>query len=923
MKMETDVKPSSNTSCTEHATHPNLNENSSQTWKNFTVKMNESIDHRNIRINCSKLLKKFSQTSILGDICFNIRGKKYLFDRVILALRSKYLRFFFEIHAPQGKDEQLIGQRLSEHLKGGNRLIDTFFGIVYGKADLNSTINVNNYLILFHNVFQMEMEIDLRIIKNLIEKTAANVESYHDIIYLQNYLSAFDNHHNYLLPTVAKFLSDHLHIYREVCTKIVLEKELFILILLHKTNSLQEKYTIGRICAEWICQDFKTRIIHLKDLVNAVKYRFDLLPYCDLNPDLMMRSLEKISAPNVPGIPEVTKYFNELLSYDGKVSYELPSNLKIELCKVDSQEHICNPIDETAAWKTFLKDEFLCDVAINVQGTIFKLHRIKLLSASRYFYNLFIPIGIHTQRISTMRPQKAPMQEYSIDQIDPVTFKTIIRYIYYEDVEITSLTQLMSLYKGSKFLQLDQLFETCASKMSEMARNSPVYLFEIFLFVCEMNDKYSDMYNKLVKQIINSWLKLGEHPQFKDVSLLVLQEIIKLPELKIDHPDQILDLCSKWIYHDVKNRYEFIIEIAKTINRNLMTDIEPSLETPSNSDNYSQQYIKNQLIRILSSATLIPSVVDCSLNNEDEKPRFILKCSKKVKNEPGERELQTVSECHSNVELLNDEAHFLTVVDMNFNKIVQLAQVGINAQWQSSATMIDSRLFILFNINDQFHFQVYHFPTNTMISLATNVKMNSRFKYTILNCNGEVYFCTDEILLKYCVELNRWITFLNGTRTENSLYTSDGNKLYKTFVERELNSNNYVNKSSFFDFTLKTWTSMPDIPISVKVTRDAEGSLKFCNIPSQVNVINQDLSVLFESQTLVFHNVSQKWSNIENSCKSMVQFTNHGRDILYLSRENEVHLFSPTLNEWSVVQKLPADVDRIVAIHVIMNRYLD
>lgn len=493
-----------------------------------------------------------------------------------------------------------------------------------------------------------------------------------------------------------------------------------------------------------------------------------------------------------------------------------------------------------------------------------------------------------------------------------------MQYIYFEEIEITSVALLMNVFKGSEFLEINDLFEKCISKMLEIALNSSVYFFEIFQFVCE-NDKYSELYNALVEQIVNSWSKLAEHPHFKGVSLHVLQEIISLPELKIDHSDQLLDLCSEWIFHDVKNRYQFTIEVAKAINRNFSPDIQLSLETPSNSADYSQQYVKEQLIRILSSAALIQSNVDAECGpNYAKQPCFILKCLKKVI-EPGKHGSELVSKYHFD-ELLHGEANYLTVVDVNFHEIVRLAQIRDNARWQCSATMIDARLFILFNIGDQFYFQVYHPITNVMTSLATDVQMNSRYKYTILNCNGEVFYCTDEILLRYSVELNRWITFLEDTRIENSfctMYTSDGKKLYRTCVEKHRKTCTYVNKSYFFDFDEMAWMPMPEIPIPVKVTRDVEGVRKFSNIPLQINIINRDLSVLFELKTLVFHYVSQTWNSIDNLSKKVVQFTGQAQNIVYVSRDNEVHLFSPIPNKWTLMQKLSADFDRIVAIHVI------
>ncbi|XP_065202512.1 uncharacterized protein LOC135832904 [Planococcus citri] len=896
------AKPSS--SCTD------------QKWENFKFKMNESIDCSNIRKHSLDLLQD-PNTSILGDMCVNVEGEKYILDRVILALKSNYFRVCFGTQ-DNGDDVNSFQKPKAyfDCVKGGKDGLHTLISIIYGK-DLKSAMNKNNFLNLFHNMFVMGMEIDLEIIKQFLEENIKpEVKFYFDIIEFERFLCDFMGS-NHLLPTIVQFLSHHLPKIYRMLSKNVSKKELLVLILMNKSYNLYEKRLIGTMCAEWICQDFQNRIQDLKDLVNATKYRFNLLPYCDLSSESMIKLLKKTRPLGKPGIPEIEKYFDELLSYDGEANYELPANLNAELYNLVSGERICSPIDEINAWKSFLKDEFLCDVAIHVQGTIFKLHRIKLLSASGFFYHLLVHPELRTRQLT--EKSDFPIEEFSINEIDPVTFKSIIRYIYYEEIEITSLTQLMNLFKSSEFLEMSDLFDKCSSKMLDFARNAPAYFFEIFRFVCE-NHKYSKLYDSLVRRIVNLWPKLAEDPHFKDVSLRVIQEIIALPRLKIDHPDHVLDLCAEWIFYDVENRYQFTTVVARAINRNLTSDIELPLATPSNSVGHTQQSVKEQLIKILSSTTLVPSPIACG-SNLGKTPCFIVKCLKKIpKPENEELEMLPVEKYYFD-ELLYGEANFLTIVDVYFNEIIRLAQIRENTRWQCSATMIDIRLFILFNIDKQFYFQVYNPSTNVMTTLATDVRMNSNDVYTILNCDGEVYFCSNEILLKYSVELNRWITFIcSNTRIGNLLFTSDGKKLYRTFVELEPKSNTFVNKSSFFDFGIMKWISMPNIPVPVKITRDVEGFTKFSNIPLQINIINRDLSVLFESKTFVFNYMARTWNSINNVCKNAVQFTSQGQNIVYVNRKNEAHLFSPISNKWTLAQKLSEDFDRIIAIHHI-NEY--
>ena len=276
---------------------------------------------------------------------------------------------------------------------------------------------------------------------------------------------------------------------------------------------------------------------------------------------------------------------------------------------------IANCIDENRRWSEFLENKHFCDVMINVQGTVFELHRVKL-SEFKYFYDLFLDKNCN----STSR-------KYSFNNVDSITFERIIHYIYKGEIRNISDTQMLGLLKASKFFQMDELYKNCCSSICENVSDL-TYLssetFALFQFACD-NERFNSLYNTLVKRIREHlWPHLTEHTRFRDIPFETLKEILAMPRMAITGSYEILDQCTEWIFHDIDERYRLIVEVAKAIKRCYTMDLEQiKIELPPDSTDYSRKYIHDQLERILSSASLLPSKVDVTLE-ENQKPRFVI-----------------------------------------------------------------------------------------------------------------------------------------------------------------------------------------------------------------------------------------------------------------------------------------------------------
>lgn len=575
---------------------------------------------------------------------------------------------------------------------------------------------------------------------------------------------------------------------------------------------------------------------------------------------------------------------------------------------------IVNPIYPKIKWTQMLHKEWFCDVIIKSTGHPFYLHRIKLSSESQFFYDLFTNRKELLASDGDSDNGELKMKHYSLDTINAEMFRTIISYIHHQEIEIISETQLIRLLIASKILEIGDLFEACYSKVLQIVHSLlPTTITELFGFV-SVSMKHMPLYRILFKRLVHvsSHPKLRENQQFKFFSLNVVQEILASTELTIDDPDDILDVCSEWICYDFEDRHRFTIELANFINRNFMMDGNHyvKLEVPSKStETCWPQFVKNQLIGILSSNTLAPSYEEFIW--KIPQPKFIV---------------------------LKEEG-MLSITDVQFNEIVPI-QLKI-PRFQSAsnrtsvkisqprATLIDDKLFIIFKIEKKLYFQVYDFNSDKLISLATDPRMQTTQRYFLLNCKDEIYFCVGKIILKYSSLLNRWFTISNDHKGAAQRYTSDGKNLYRILVEKGkgLNEKTIV-KADYLDLDLKTWNALPDVPVNLNINiqtnseprSDGTSSTKMCWVdppPIKVDIINNELNVLSTSHTYSFNWTCQTWNSIPNFFNDFCEFTGHEQKILYVSMKRTVYSLSPaTQNKWTLVKKLPEAKD-IVAIHTV------
>ncbi|XP_065217899.1 uncharacterized protein LOC135843811 [Planococcus citri] len=673
---------------------------------------------------------------------------------------------------------------------------------------------------------------------------------------------------------------------------------LFRILLNTNVYEPEDKGLIGRICAEWICRDFDDRVVKLVKLVNATKHRYGIFHYLGANAveeQSIIDSLREIDENH--RVEEVEERFNELLSYYGDVKFD-PSQLADEISD-ESRNRIINAIDLPGRWCMFLEKGLFHDVVINVRGVTYKLHRIKLLTSSTFFQELFIKSSKSIDSNVSVKSEKLTIETYTFDEINPAAFEKIVNYIYGKEIEITSEDLIINVLKASHFFKMEDLYDECNAWCLRSISKMTSAVFDLFQFASE-KEKNTDLYDDVVQRILSMWPKFNDNA-FKNISLKVLKELVALPDLSLDSTDEVVDLCSKWIFHDLGKRYPHMYKIAKAVNRNFAPCIKRmKLETPDaeNLVECSIETIKKHLTEILSSSALVSSNFDPCYLEFKHKPRFM------------------ATKTEGTLSIMDE--YFNEIVSINPKTLPVYSSQDRISIIRHSATMIDDKLFILFNTEDKFYFYVYLPSSKKFISLADDVRMNPLDNYVILNFNGEVSYLEDYSSLKYCFHLNRWITILERGYSQK-WYTSNGKILFKVSCHRPpqlaLHSLGVL-KAWFFDAKAKTWVKLPNVP--VRPSAVSLDPVKWENLPISVNVIENDFCVLFKRKTYFFHWKTQTWSSIDNLYQDFLTFTEREQNILYISAENGVQLYSPVQKQWIADQQLN-NFKSITPIHTVMK----
>ncbi|XP_065199753.1 uncharacterized protein LOC135831298 [Planococcus citri] len=397
----------------------------------------------------------------------------------------------------------------------------------------------------------------------------------------------------------------------------------------------------------------------------------------------------------------------------------------------------------------------------------------------------------------------------------------------------------------------------------------------------------------LYKHVIATWPDINES-LFCTITCATLKNILALPSFHFDDPHQIVDICAKWIVHDVTSRYQLIREIASNINRNRTVNCDDYKisKIPQDLSSCSQQSIRDKLWEILCLTSLVPhsSMEDSTMG---EIPIFIATSDKY-------RHYRTGFQCN--------------ILDVKLNSIAPLRSLQFHYENDSekyyhpeyplSATLIEDNLFMLCEIYDKSAFYVYNLSLKQLYSLAGIPRITRGRDGVILNCEGQVYCCFREsgVVMRYSVELNRWEMIFKGVEITRYgfrsrriyLYTSDGTHLYRVFKN---NSDRYV--AQMWNFKQNSWILLPDLP----TLPHSECPLRLTNVKDGIAILLQSVIFLFDLNLSSWREISLPVRCISSYSTDIIIIAYYDNSLLYVYESKMYSYQLQNLQEnWTMIK---------------------
>ncbi|XP_065220242.1 uncharacterized protein LOC135845546 isoform X2 [Planococcus citri] len=698
------------------------------------------------------------------DFMVKVDADVYCLDRLQLAWKSDFFEKLFNEQSDQ-KERSVIELPVMDS--------DTFSAIVdiiYGQS-LTSVLNYDNYVALLMAMIHLQMEIDMKTYASFIEKNSVvDVEIFKLLYFVQE-----NPNLQYLLPAVFKSLSVHLVKIQHNEDFLRLPLDDVIRIIISERCAVKEKdqdkdidmHTMSQICSQWIHHDLQSRIPHFAKLVNAVKRRFRHVIHIkdedfntvftgiaeEMNPEMTKKLFYKLlicdgeidSAPQESPNPKDEKKEVPIDSEERTIR-ALKTLLQncdfddIVVTTVEKQFPIYSTENERKKLKTLVENHRFHDIVVTTGEKAYKLHRFVLNSASGYFAEIFSAKQSQFAEASTLLQTKS--NEYSLLGVDQATCDIIFEYIYFNELQVTSET-IIPVFKAANTLKMEKLLAECVSWMKTNIEEICAKVLIAHESICR---------SWLKKNITEIFSKLISEPATADtlplcfISFDMLEDLLLSSFHCCNDPHRILDMCSKWVFHDVKNRYHLIPKIALAINRNRITKYHDyKIELPTDSNNCSEKSIRNELRKTLNSTSLIPSAEKMPQNNEkksEEIPAFVA----------WTRETSTIY-------VLNANREQIATLRLSFDSEKRSYKDACNI----TANLMDDNLFIMLSLNADYAvhvFNVYNLSSKMFVSLNGSMSLKGVWdpKCTLLNCRGQVYCCfTDGQVLKYSMELNRWM----------------------------------------------------------------------------------------------------------------------------------------------------------------------
>ncbi|XP_065224490.1 uncharacterized protein LOC135848502 isoform X1 [Planococcus citri] len=282
---------------------------------------------------------------------------------------------------------------------------------------------------------------------------------------------------------------------------------------------------------------------------------------------------------------------------------------------------------------------------------------------------------------------------YLFDKVDQETFEVIIDYIYFNITDIKN-ENVVSVLKASDTFKIEKLVEECIPSLItwRLDKMSSSDVKEILILSLE-NFQYHEVLNTIyLVQYMMQWPEV-DVKLFCSVAYECLENMLLSNDLYFNDPHDLLDICSKWVVHDVENRYRLVLRIAFAISRNREANSDDyCIENPSNWKQCTQDFVKNKIWEVLSSTSVLPFAVfseDETKKRKTDLPVFVTSHEGRV------------------FRIYSAEWDELVSFRLSINDPVRKDFVFCNVKYPMAATIVKDNLFILCSMCRMSFFYIY------------------------------------------------------------------------------------------------------------------------------------------------------------------------------------------------------------------------
>ena len=201
------------------------------------------------------------------------------------------------------------------------------------------------------------------------------------------------------------------------------------------------------------------------------------------------------------------------------------------------------------------KDEILCDVVVSAGDRAFSCHRSVLAASSKYFMAMF-----------QHQFMESNSGQVTLNQADPVSFSSILDYIYKGKIRLSSST-VQGVFVSAHMFQLSSLESICSNYM-EVNINVQNSL-EVYFFAVLYEQEQLQLAAK--KVICENFVEITCSKEYLELKSTEAADILSFTMAKSTELD-VYYSALRWLRHDLSSRQSQVHVIMKAVRFGLLDE---------------------------------------------------------------------------------------------------------------------------------------------------------------------------------------------------------------------------------------------------------------------------------------------------------------------------------------------------------------